>query len=280
MKKLFVLLAASFCLSISAQTEQDRFIYKQIDTLGLYMQHFVPDNMQPDSAYPAIIFFHGGGWNGGTPTHFLPQAQYFASRGLVCFLVKYRLRKEHGATPFDALKDAKSAIRYLKAHAEELSIDPLRIVAAGGSAGGHLAAATSLVPGYNDSKDDLSVSTKAFALVLFNPVFDNGPGGYGYERIGDAYPSFSPLHNLRRGAPPTVLLFGDQDALVPVETIHYYTKMMEKIGSRCDLHLYPGQKHGFFNPHTKEYFQKTVIVVDQFLASLGLLEGTPTMKVE
>ena len=81
--------------------------------------------------------------------------------------------------------DAKSALRYVRAHATELGIDPQRIAAAGGSAGGHLAAFTALVDGLDDPQDDLAVSCKPNALVLFNPVFNNGPDQWGHGRVGD-----------------------------------------------------------------------------------------------
>lgn len=178
------------------------------------------------------------------------------------------------------LKDAKSAIRFIRDHADGFSIDTSRIVAAGGSAGGHLAAATALTEGYNEKTDDLSVSCIPNALVLFNPVVDNGPGGYGYERIGNEYKNFSPLHNINKGASPTILFLGTNDALIPVETAEYYKVVMEKVGSRCELRLYEGQVHGFFNYKNFEYYKKTVYETDQFLQSLGFIKADPEIKIE
>ncbi|MDP4680881.1 MAG: alpha/beta hydrolase, partial [Cyclobacteriaceae bacterium] len=117
-------------------------------------------------------------------------------------------------------------------------------------------------------------------LVLFNPVIDNGPGGYGFERIGDQYKDFSPLHNIEKGAPPTILFLGTEDSLIPVETVQYYKIVMEKVGSRCDIHLYEGQKHGFFNLRNIEFYNKTVFEADKFLTSLGYLSGEPTISIE
>ena len=106
-----------------------------------------------------------------------------------------------------------------------------------------LAAATAFIEGHNQDGDGLTVSCIPNALVLFNPVIDNGPGGYRYERVGRAYKNFSPPHNIRHGAPPTVLFLGTRDHLVPVETAAYYQRVMKKVGSRCVLHLYEGQGH-------------------------------------
>ncbi len=258
----------------------DSVIYKKIDGIELGVKIYAPASISEGELLPAMIFFHGGGWNGGSPSQFEEQAKYFSSRGMVCFLPEYRLKNKHQTTPFEALQDAKSAIRFIKANGAEFHIDTSRIVAAGGSAGGHLAVAASVINGYNGAQDDLAISAKTSALVLFNPVFDNGPGGYGYERIGEAYRDFSPLHNLKKGVPPTLLLFGDEDQLVPVATIRYYQLVMEKIGSRCDVELYPGQKHAFFNYNNREYYNKTVIAVDKFLESLGYIHGKPTLNID
>ncbi len=108
--------------------------------------------------------------------------------------------------------------------------------------------------------------------MLFNPVIDNGPGGYGYERIGDEYKDFSPLHNIKQGAPPTIMFLGTNDDLIPVETAEYYQKVMERVGSRCELRLYEGAGHGFFNYNNRKYYNETIKETDQFLKSLQYLE--------
>src|SRR5690606_9585027 len=152
-------------------------IYKRIDSVALYMDVFAPKNAKGKAPRPAMVFFFGGGWRGGTTRQFEPQANYFAGRGMVCFLVDYRVAGRHGSTPFESLMDAKLAIRYIKANAATLGVDTSRIVAAGGSAGGHLAAATALLSASNDPGDDLSISPRPAALVLFNPVIDNSKAG-------------------------------------------------------------------------------------------------------
>jgi len=273
---LLILIMSTFSIC-SAQTQ---VMYKQIDTTSLYMEIYNPDKLEAGKDYPAMVFYFGGGWKGGDRTHFLNQAKYFAKRGLVCFLVDYRTKQKHQTTPFESVKDAKSAMRYVRKHASEFQVDETKIIASGGSAGGHLAATTAFIDGYNEIGDDLSVNCKPNALVLFNPVIDNGPGGYGYERVSDSYNNFSPLHNLKEGAPPTIMFLGTKDVLIPVETANYYKKVMERVGSRCDLKLYEGEGHGFFNYQYFEFYKQTLTEADQFLQSLGYLTEHPKIEIE
>lgn len=273
-----VIVIAVFCFQKGVT--QEKIVYKKIDSVSLSMEIHTPNPGQGDQPekYPAIVFFFGGGWNIGDIAQFRPHAKYFAGRGMVSVLVEYRVTSRNKSTPFQSLEDAKSAIRFLRVNAERFHINPDRIVACGGSAGGQLAAAAATSEKYNDKNDDLSISARPNALVLFNPVIDNGPGGYGYDRIGEEYLYFSPLHNLRSGAPPTILFLGTKDEVIPVETVQYYKKVMEKIGSRCDLHLYEGQTHGFFNFKWSKNYKKTVWEADKFLISIGFLKGAPTIQ--
>ncbi|WP_200871187.1 alpha/beta hydrolase [Saccharicrinis fermentans] len=255
-------------------------MYKQVDSTQLFMEVRYPEKLGDDHKTVAMIFFFGGGWNSGSIRQLEPQAKYFAQRGITCFLVDYRVKKRQKTSPFESLKDAKSAIRYVKKHADDFGIDSARVIAAGASAGGHLAAATAMIEGYDECSDDLSVSCVPDALVLFNPVIDNGPGGYGYERIGDHYKDFSPLHNIKKGAPPTILFFGTKDRFVPVETAKYYQKVMQKVNSICELYIYEGQEHGFFNYKNFEYYKETVTKTDEFLQTLGYLNKEPIIEIK
>jgi acetyl esterase/lipase len=273
---LSILSAFSF-FTLHAQRE---VVYKEVDGKKLFIEVHSPATMVNKVRYPAMVFFFGGGWNGGNRQHFINHAEYFAQRGIVCFLVDYRTKSNSQTTPFESVKDAKSAIRFIRENAKKFNIDPTKIIASGGSAGGHLAAATALIEDYNETTDDLSISSIPNALVLYNPVVDNGPGGYGYERIGDDYPQFSPLHNIQAGAPPTILFLGTQDALIPTETAQYYTTVMKRVGSRCDLKLYGGQTHGFFNYQNLKYYKQTILETDKFLQSLGYLSEKPSVKIK
>ncbi len=250
-------------------------IYKKIGKVELKLHVFSPEDHKPSDRRPAIVFFHGGGWKKGGPGQFYKQSRYFASRGMVSISAEYRIKNKHNTSPKECVKDGKSAIRWIRSHAEELGIDPDMLVAGGGSAGGHVAAATGTVKGFEEDGEDTSVSYRPNALVLFNPVFDNGPGGYGHARVKGYWREFSPMHNIDKDTPPTIVFLGTKDKLIPVATAEEYKKRMEKAGVRYDLHLYKGQPHGFFN---KAKYYETVIETDKFLTSLGYLKGKPTLQ--
>ena len=281
MNSKHILVILLTCLiGCSSAYSQQKILYKQIEDTKLYMEIYNPESMDSAKKYPIIVFFFGGGWIGGSISQFELHAKYFSQRGIVCALVDYRTKNIKQATPFESLKDAKSSIRFLREHADKFHIDTSRIIAAGGSAGGHLAAATALINDYNENSDNKSISAVPNALVLFNPVIDNGPGGYGYERIGDAYKNFSPLHNIKAGMPPAIIFLGTNDELIPVETAKYFQKVMGKVKSQCVLKLYEGQGHGFFNYKNFEYYKKTVFEADEFLQSLGYLKKLPIVEIK
>jgi acetyl esterase len=258
----------------------ETFIYKHVAGRDLKLFLEKPPGWKAADQRPAILFFFGGGWVGGSPGQFLKQSQYLAARGMVGLRVEYRtIPKGDSGPPVVCCADAKSAVRYVRAHAAEMGIDARRIAAAGGSAGGHLAAFTGLVNGLDDPQDDLTVSCKPNALVLFNPVFDNSPGQWGHARVGDHYKEFSPAHNITKDAPPTVVFLGDQDKLIPFAVLRDFETRMKQAGARCDAHVYPGAGHGFFNRDSERgsWFTLTLIETDKFLASLGWLRGEPTL---
>jgi arylsulfatase A-like enzyme len=89
----------------------NRIIYKTIDTVNLALDIIYPPDMKAGQRYPAIIFFSGGGWNGGSVQQFEPHAIHFAKRGMITVRADYRVKSRHGTTPFEAVEDAKSAIR-------------------------------------------------------------------------------------------------------------------------------------------------------------------------
>jgi len=263
-----------FLTSVLWADDPDLQIYKEVDGYSLNLHIFrSPAHISGAAPKPAIVFFFGGGWAGGTPTQFYPQCEYLADRGMVAMAAEYRVKSRHNTTPFECVMDGKSALRWIRKNAAKLGVDPERIGAGGGSAGGHVAAAVATVPGLNEEGEDLSISCLPDTLVLFNPVYDNGPGGFGYPKLKDRYREISPMHNLREGMPSTIVFLGDQDRLIPVSTAEKFRDEMRKLGNRSELVVYPGQSHGFFNQGKPGGgYLKTLQEMDKFLNSLGWLE--------
>ncbi|GAA4456911.1 alpha/beta hydrolase [Novipirellula rosea] len=274
-----VSIPAAFALETKGFSPDKQPVYKTVGDTELKLHVFEPADHKATDSRAVAVFFFGGGWVGGSPSQFYPHCEYLASRGIVAIAAEYRIKSKHNTTPKECVKDGKSAIRWVRQHASELGIDPNKVIAGGGSAGGHVAAATATTDAFNENGEDTSVSCVPNALVLFNPVFDNGPvGGWSHSKVKDYWQDISPAHNISGTTPPTIVFLGTKDNLIPVATAERFKKNMEANGRRCELHLYEDQGHGFFNFGKSEYYQATVKAMDQFLASLGYLQGEPTLK--
>lgn len=255
---------------------EDQVVYKRVGDIELRLYIFEPKYREAQQVLPAIIFFHGGGWYGGDPSVFFPFCRYFASRGMVAFAPEYRIEKKHGTSPLEAMADGNSAIRWVRVHASELGVDPERIVAGGGSAGGHLAACAAMAKGFDDPSDDLSISAVPQALVLFNPALDvnflEGPVAF----KGKAEEA-SPIYQVREGLPPTIIFHGTKDHTVPYEEAAHFCNLMKKAGNDCRIVPFMGMGHGFYKYGNDDNrpFTRTVRETDEFLTGLGFLPSAP-----
>jgi len=251
--------------------------YRKVGDTDLKVWIFEPAQKSA-KPLPAIVFFFGGGWTGGSPTQFEPQSRHLASRGMIAIVADYRVKTRQNAKPADCVSDAKACVRWVRANAARLGIDPERIAVGGGSAGGHLAASVATLPGLDTAKDDKSVSCLPNALVLFNPatVLAPFPGldlkGFGAgldkEKFGCEPTEISPLHHVKKGTPPTIIFHGKADTTVPYATVEKFAEVMKTAGNRCDLVGYENQPHSFFN---KAKYAETLAAADDFLVSLGYL---------
>jgi acetyl esterase len=246
------------------------FVYKTSDGQPRRLEVYFPPAHDPANAkVPAIIFFHGGSWQGGDLTQFRAACQYFARQGLVAVTAEYRMHPKGTADFSDSgesrkrvcITDARSAIRWLKARATEFGVDPGKVIVGGGSAGGHVALLATRQAGLDDPADDTSIDTGTVAYVLFNPAFEAKDQA---DREVDA------LQHIGPDMAPAIVFFGDQDS-VWLPGWDAVNARLAAAGARVEYWQAPGHKHGFFNRTSRQ--RVLLKKVDRFLASLGLLDG-------
>lgn len=262
----------------AAKEPETEFVYKKTKHGELKVHLHYPPDWKPGDKRPGIVFFFGGGWMAGNVNQFEPQAKYLASRGMVAARADYRVKSRHNVTPRECVEDALSAMRWLRKHAVSLGIDPERIVASGGSAGGHLAACTFCASGLDTAENDQSISARPNAMLLFNPVlqFEGTPSLM--ERIGNDAKigrAISPTLHLKKDSPPALLFYGTDDKLITQGDD--FVKRAKHVGARAEMFTAKGLGHGFFN--RSPWTERTLLAADEFLTSLGYLSGKPTIKV-
>lgn len=247
-------------------------VYKKIAERDLQLHVFEPEGFKAGDKRACYLIIHGGGWTGGAPPRMYPFAAHYAKLGLVGISISYRLHSaKSGVSVFDCVKDARSAVRYIRAHADEIGIDPQKIIVSGGSAGGHLAVSTALFDKVNEESDDLAISATPTALVLLFPVIDTSKEGYGQAKIGERWQELSPAHNVRAGLPPTLIFHGTGDTVTPFAGAKTFHDAMLKAGNRSELDINEGGVHGYLM-RERALFDDTMRKTDTFLKSLGLLQ--------
>lgn len=236
-----VLLAAA---TLSAQTEDPAFalpagvelipniIYTSGGGPDKQLDLFLPKN--GDGPFPAVVYIHGGGWNAGSKAAFRRQAADMATKGFAGACINYRLSPE--AKYPAALHDSKAAVRWIRANAKKYRINPDRVGAAGGSAGGHLVAllgVTGDIPAYEGERGSAGFSSRVQAVAAFNPVIDfvaigkrsaNNATSSIAQFLGTPYTlnpqlwaDASPITHVSKDSAPFLLLHGDADQLVPFQ---------------------------------------------------------------
>ncbi len=284
-----LLCVVALCVSLQAQEKskatkkqgigQDApagklYTYKESAGKPRNLEVFFPPNHDASkSRVPGMILFHGGAWAGGSLSQFRLACGYFASRGLVCATAEYQMLNAQEAKALPAgetrkrvcVTDAKSAIRWMKQHAQELGVDPSRIITGGGSAGGHISALATLNrEGLNDPKDPTDIDTKVVAYLWFNPAF--ALDDHKDEQIDI-------LRYTRADLAPAIVFFGDKDTWK--EGWDIALEKWRAAGNKSiEVMIAPNQAHSFFN---KDPWQTlTFIEADRFLVKHGLLSGEPT----
>ena len=267
----------------SSQVIHTQEVYKTVDTFKLKVDIFYTGQTLQKENNTAIVFFHGGGWAYGTPGEFFTTCERYAKMGIVTFSVDYRLSIENGVTPsktispIESIMDARSAMRWVRENAEKFHIGEKKIVAAGQSAGGHLALCTAMIDGYNEKSDNPAISSSPDAVLLFSACV-NAVEGWCDRLLGDRRSkiwSISPAHNIRKGLPPMIEFHGTDDEQVPKWTVQFFENEMEKEGNYFEQHMYEGRKHylGDGNPKYSRYYDDEILMIaDDFLRKFHFLD--------
>ncbi|MAE53891.1 MAG: hypothetical protein CMI20_07285 [Opitutae bacterium] len=274
MRYLFFLLGLlpilGWAIEPTSRDPDAQWAYKTIDGKDFLMDVFLPAGYaDAEISYPVMVIFHGGSWTGGETKWHWPDGNFWAKRGMIAVSVDYRLRdRDQVKVPLECVKDAKSAIRYLRANAKKLKLDPSRVVAKGDSAGGQLAAATATLtdPRTNDDCFDLSISCVPQAVILTCPWFKTSV-------------DMCPPKHLREGLPPFLTFAGGADHAIPVLEMVEFHQALKAKSIPSELYIGNKGKHGFCNgrnPYNR-FFYWSINLADQFLVKHGILEGVSNM---
>ncbi|MFC1462083.1 sialate O-acetylesterase [Verrucomicrobiota bacterium] len=253
-----------------AMVADEKIAYSETDSGPLLLHVFRPPGpgTQP---LPAMLLFFGGGWRGGTPRQFYTHSACLAAHGMIAICAEYRVESRHNSMPLDSVADGRKAVLWLLEHAGELGIDPERVVVGGGSAGGHVALASILCDRIGAPLGEAMRSVRG--MVVFNPVADTTETGYGADRLGEDAESCSPLHNVREGLPPAIVFHGSGDKCISLECVQRLERAMLEKGNRCEVVVYDGETHGFFNfERNPDVYVDTMQRVIAFLRSVGMLD--------
>lgn len=274
----------------------DSLVYKKPSSTDLFLYYFLPEHIKPKEKYPCIVFIHGGAWTGGAANVFYAYAAYFSKRNITAISIDYRLIKQSTDDITNCIADCKSAIRYIKKNASLLHIDTSKIIVCGESAGGHLAASMELLNGFNDTNDDAKISTKPAALILLNPVVNIAANNFikyvdasvleSTNKLPDSATlaqkysakaiSISPLYQIKKALPPTLLINGIVDKITPASFAQVFADSANHYKKNCQLILLPNTGHAFAVPHYKSSetdIVRTVEQIDNFLVQQKLLKG-------
>ena len=257
----------------------EAFVFRTVGTNELRLFVVKPKGWSKSDQRPCFVSFFGGGWVNGSPVSSVSWSKWAAGNGLVGVAPDYRTRGRFNGTPEDCVSDARAAVRWVEEHAEELGIDPKKIISHGGSAGGHVAAWTA-IPSDGPGKNDPAPKFLPAALVLLNPVTDTKDGGYGgTKRFGATAAralACSVPDQMPKQMPPTIVFHATGDKTVPYSNSIAFKAKMESNGNRCELVTFEGLGHSYnsskFGEAGKAADKKTREDIAVFLTSLGLIE--------
>ncbi|MGH1387479.1 alpha/beta hydrolase family protein [Kordia sp.] len=244
--------------------------YKEVDGFKLDMHLFLPNSEEFKGKRPTIVQFHGGSWSEGKPDWFFSTAEAYAKQGWVVGVVEYRIKGRQGTYPFESVKDAKSAIRWMRENAKKYHIDSDKIIVTGNSAGGHLSLATTLIDNWNESTDNLEINAKPNVIIVNSGVYDLTTNATRWitEKVQnrDIVKEISPNHLLKKSDVKILLIHGDKDRNCPYENAQYFYTEMKSLGNDIKLHTVKNAEHLiWYGKHASEVSK----ITDEYIKSLN-----------
>jgi acetyl esterase/lipase len=218
----------------------------------------------PGARRPALMQIHGGAWIvGDKRDQGVPICTHMAAAGWVAFNVNYRLSP--AATFPDHLIDLKRALVWIRAHADELGVDPDFIAVTGGSAGGHLTALMALTandpryqPGFETADTTLQAAVPFYAIFDFTNRLGTHPRGFFtqvlepwvmkafFSEEPERFRAASPLDHLHAGAPPFLVIHGDRDTLAPLADARLFVEELSRVSKSPVVYAeLRGAQHAF-----------------------------------
>jgi acetyl esterase len=257
--------------------QAESFIYKKIDQgPDLHAHVYYPEGEKSGKNRPVIMFFYSSSWDQGEVTQFGPQCLYFAGRGAITMLIEYRVKSTHDTGPYEAMADARTAIRWVRYNKDHFGVDELKIIGAGGMAGAHMVLSAAMIGDFKDDETDVQLSCVPDAMILFSPIVDTSKKGYGIEKFENAKAASkaSPIRYMRKKLPPCLLFHGTADRMVPFRGVEKFRRKMKWRRNVCELIEFEGQDHSFYNMNVDVVaYEATISAADRFLVEQGFLES-------
>ena len=251
----------AFSLPEGVELKRD-VVYAKGGGRDLHLDLFLPK--AGAGPFPAVVYIHGGGWVNGSKAAFQRQAAYMATHGFAGACIEYRLSGE--AKYPAAVHDSKAAVRWVRANAKALRINPDKIGCAGGSAGGHLVAMLGTTAGLKRFEGDggnPGQSSRVAAVAAFNPAVDfeswgklapTNAGNSLVKFLGATYAEnprlwadAAPLTHVGKDSAPFLFLHGNADSTVPYKQSVDMMKRLQAAGVHAEIFTAEGAAHSFFN---------------------------------